>query len=607
MVDSTDRPSRAAASGPGVAVAAIVSIAMVAYAVYGYLASVPRFLLDELYYLEAGTSLAQGDGLRFRGDAWGYGPVFPTVIAGVVRLTASQETSYGLVKLLGAVAFALALIPVYLLARRYVPPWFAVGVVGLMAFIPSTTYVSLVMTESLSFLVVAWTVLLMVKALERPTLGGQLGVMPGLALAVGLRTQFLALAVAWPVAIVLMALVTRDSAARAGSKEVLRVWWPTAVALLLGGAAIAVGLLRGGSSDVLGAYDVLLSGYSPLDVALSLVRQIGGMALFLVVVPFVAAAVTITRWLADARAGDTRKAAFVALFVPVNAVMLAVVSVFAASDYAVGHLHDRKLFYLYPLWLVLFAAWLADGLPRPRRPVAVAGVLVVAAVALLPFREIAAEEWLPQHEAPGTELWGHVGRYVDPLGVVIVGFALLVVAAVTWLPRRWWMALPVIVVLVVGANTLSAWRSGLIDEEVNGAGPRGSRNWVDRTIGDDARATLVFIGEACREQRQREAGLMTLFYNRAALDSVVVGHGGVARPISARLDRGRRLVLGSGEPLATRFVITQPGVVVDGRRLASGSPAGLVLWETDGTVRLSRSSKISQRELCPGQALAPGE
>ena len=57
---------------------------VVSFALWGllaYRASVPRFFLDELSYMKAGTSFAQGDGLRFRGQAWGFGALYPILIA----------------------------------------------------------------------------------------------------------------------------------------------------------------------------------------------------------------------------------------------------------------------------------------------------------------------------------------------------------------------------------------------------------------------------------------------------------------------------------------------------------------------------------------------
>jgi hypothetical protein len=260
--------------------------------------------------------------------------------------------------------------------------------------------------------------------------------------------------------------------------------------------------------------------------------------------------------------------------------------VFASSEFAVGSLHDRKLFYLYPLCLALFARWLADGLPRPARVLGVSAAVVLVAFALLPADEIAAERWLPQHEAPGTEVWGLIARSGLPLGAVLLAFAGACLAAAAWLPRA--VAVPALaglVVLVLASNAAWAWRSALIDPAANGVAPRGARSWVDAATGEDASVVLLLRAPGCEPAVER-AGTMTLFFNRAALASVGLGGRGAARGVVAAVaSDGAVLVDGEG-PLRAELVVAAPTLELRGERLVSGSPAGLVLWETAGAVAL---------------------
>jgi hypothetical protein len=565
-----------------VALAGIVAVAAGAYALYAYTASVPRFLLDELYYFEAGTSLGQGDGLRYRDRPWGYGPGYPAVIAPVVRLTDDQEAAYLIVKLLGAVAFAAALVPTFALARRYVSDRSALLVVVLVAVLPSSTYVSLVMTESISFLIVATLWLAMVIALERPTIRRQLGVVALLGAAAAMRTQLAPLALAWLAAIVLNEwLVGRPRV------TAVRLWRPTIVVALACGLVATAIVVAGRGPNLVGSYGVLVTEYAVLDLTRSLAHQLASMVLSLAAVPAVAGVAMLVAWYRSARRGAPGAAAFTAVFVPANALLVATVSVFAASEFAVGSLHDRKLFYLYPLWLVLFAAWLDALLPRPRW-LPLAGLAVIGLVALLPFGELAAEEWLPQHEAPATEVWGLISRHTTQLGVVLIVCAAVAVIGALALPARLSVLLPVAVGAVLAANATLAWRSGLIEETVNGAGPRGERDWVDRALPDSARVSVVVVDDGCTRLEGASA-LMTLFFNRTAVGSYAVGTGGVARPDQAFRAPGGTLTDRAGRPLRARYVVASPALPVEGRRLAVGSPAPLVLWETDGVVRVGDS------------------
>ena len=68
--------------------------------------------------MEAAASLASGEGLSFRGEPYEYGILYPAVLSPVLLAFPDREVAYELAKLLNALFFALAAIPVYLLARR---------------------------------------------------------------------------------------------------------------------------------------------------------------------------------------------------------------------------------------------------------------------------------------------------------------------------------------------------------------------------------------------------------------------------------------------------------------------------------------------------------
>jgi len=52
------------------------------------------------------------------------------------------------------------------------------------------------------------------------------------------------------------------------------------------------------------------------------------------------------------RAGSSNDAAFLATFVSATVTGILVVATFSASQFGLGRLHDRYLFYVVPLWLV---------------------------------------------------------------------------------------------------------------------------------------------------------------------------------------------------------------------------------------------------------------
>ena len=55
---------------------------------------VPTVFGDELIHWDASRSLAAGDGLRVRDGGYGFGPVYPALLAPVHRLAPNDLTAY---------------------------------------------------------------------------------------------------------------------------------------------------------------------------------------------------------------------------------------------------------------------------------------------------------------------------------------------------------------------------------------------------------------------------------------------------------------------------------------------------------------------------------
>jgi hypothetical protein len=53
-------------------------------------------------------------------------------------------------------------------------------------------------------------------------------------------------------------------------------------------------------------------------------------------------------------------------------------------------------------------------------------------------------------------------------------------------------------------------------------------------------------------------------------------------------------VLPDGSPLSAEYVYTQPGIELEGRRLATGTTAELVLWRTGGEVRVMNAPTTAE-------------
>jgi len=574
--------------------AALTGIVLAAFVLYTWLASlvdVPRVHPDEVRYLIAASSLVEGEGLTLRGEDYGFGPLYALLLAAILSLTSGVDAAYDLFKAANALLFALTAVPVYLLARRLVSPWWAVGAAGLAIAIPSSISVATVMTESLAYLTAAWALYATVVALERPTLLRQLAVLGTVAAAFLTRAQLGGLYLSWLLALGVLWLIAPDRRPR--TRRDLYGLWPSALPLVLAVLLLVGRLLAGASpSESLGAYWELWRGYDPLQVLKWFVYHVADIELYLAVIPLAVAPIVLWRLLRSGRAGAEREASFAALFLSANAVGLLVVAAFTSTPWGYDRLHDRYAFYLLPLWLVLFVIWLADGLPRPVVATAIGVGLALVLPAILPFHQLANEAGIDT--VPGA-LWVWIEAQVAGPGPLsgsrlLAVFVVGLLAAAVLLPRRLALLVPVAVLAVFAVTAVLAWDRmiGAPEDAVFAGGLE--RAWVDELVPQDARVTKLYIeSEACPTSTlTRHALFLTEFFNQTIDRAAYIGPSvpdGIPLP-GVNVAPGGALELAAGEPLVAEYVFTQPGIELDGDRVATGTNAGLVLWRVDGPVRI---------------------
>jgi len=576
--------------GPSLALAAIALLAFGLYTALASLVDVPRVHPDEVRYAIAGSSLAEGEGLSLRGGEYGFGPLYALVLAGILSLTSGLAAAYDLFKAANALFFALTAVPVYLLARRLVSEWWAVVAAGLSVAIPSSISVATVMTESLAFLTAAWALYAIVLALEKPSVGRQVALLGAVGAAFATRPQLGALYVTWLVGLGLVWLILPASRPRTRA-DLVRLW-PSGVPIVLAVGVLAGRLLSGSSPrESLGAYWELWRGYDPVEVAKWLVYHLADFEIYLAVIPLAVAPIVLWGLLREGRAGSERAAAFAALFLSANAIGLLVVAAFNSTPYAYDRLHDRYAFYLIPLWLIVLVAWLARGLPRPLVATASGVVLALALPAILPFRQLANEAGIDT--VPGA-LWVWLESQTTGPGplsgrLLLAVFVVGLLAAALLLPPRLRVVVPIAVVSVFAATAGFAWER-MIDAPENAVLEDGLEPaWIDERLPDDARVTKLYLeSKACpASSLTRHALFATEFFNVTVDRAAYIGD---SIPDGIPLDRveveNGRLVFEDGTPFVADFVYTQPGIKLAGRELGTGTAARLVLWETDGEVRI---------------------
>jgi hypothetical protein len=568
-----------------------VLLAALAYGAAAQLVPMPVLNPDELRYTLAARDLADGGWLGLRGHHYGYGPLYPSVLAPILALSGSVATAYPFFKIANALLFAVTAVPVFFIARRLLSPWWSVAVAAASVAVPSSIYTSLVLTESAAYLTSSIAVLAVVLALERASQRRQLLMIGAIGLASATRAQFAALLPAFLVGYLLLWVLDVE---RPRLRDATARLWPTLSAIAVGIAALAARPLLTWSSprESLGGYSDLWRGYDLVSVGRFLVYHLAGLELYLFVVPFAVAPIVLWDLLRAARRGSTREGAFVGAFLTVNAVLLLIASAFASTSFGYYELHGRYLFYLAPLWLVLFARWLAVGLPRPVL-VTAAGVAVALVLPSLPPYGLVAGNSVVEYVP--SALWSGAWTFLDGYPLVdgrkaFAGAVVVLAVAAFAVPRRLWAALPAVVLAGFLLSALVAWARVADPPKDFVASDGPTRGWVDDVVADGSTTKLYLASNSCPwTELTRQALFLTEFFNHSVDRAAAIGD---SDPDGLPLDGvdvgpGGRLVLAPGKPLVADHVVTQPGIELEGRRLASATGAGLVLWETDGAVRLA--------------------
>jgi hypothetical protein len=427
---------------------------------------------DEAIYADRAIRLWQDGSLSvFRGPGAGYGLLYP-VLAGP-SLVLDSLTS---LQLLQAFVMSLTAVPVFLYGRRLMPPAYALLAATLTLGSPLLLYSGFVMTEALFYPLAALTLLAITRAVETGAVRDQTIALALIAAAIATRTQAVVFVAVLAAAALLDSAVARD-------RSRLRSFWPTWLTVLV--AALVTVTAPG----VFGSYAGTLSGGYPIAASLRLTYEhLAYLALSTAILPFAALGVLGVEALRG-RNRDCGERALLIVTVCATVAVSAQVGFFAARF--APHLLGRDLASLPPLLFLVFALWLARGLPRGRWVALPVCFAVLALLALTPWNKLVVIAALP--DSFDTALVYRLSAHVDAATIVtLAGVALLACFAVV--PRQAALALSAVMLTLLVATSVSA--STLIvplaraDEQALLGSPR---DWVDRVIDSDA--TYLYDGE----------------------------------------------------------------------------------------------------------------
>jgi hypothetical protein len=287
-----------------------------------------------------------------------------------------------------------------------------------------------------------------------------------------------------------------------------------------------------------------------------------------------------------------RERVFVALAIATTFWMVLFVAAFASAFSP--RIEERNMFYVEPLLLLALVVWLDKGLPRPPRLTAAAVVAPAALLLALPLERLFSLSLLA--DTPGLiplmRAAAHLKSGIDgarallALGVLAAGLFFALV------PRRLGVVLaPLGVALFLVFSSVTVWKAwaGQAQATHDSQGTSDLR-WIDKAIGPDADAAFLFTPDL---QADPHPLLQSEFWNRSVrrvfLLDALDPNGYPAVP--TKLNRAGRLVTAPGTR-QPRYLVTAPGVDVDGKLLAS-TPR-MDLYRVSSPLRLGdRSSGLT--------------
>jgi hypothetical protein len=591
----------------------VVSVGVIAFAaalahvlvVVGYHG--PWVFDDELGYERLAHSLGTSGTLALFGkQGLSYSPLYSLVIAPLYAFHLSSVAAYEGAKIENAVLMALAVVPIYRIARFALPRGYALAATALSALAPLMLYSTLEMSENLAyplFLFMIWALLVSIRS---PGWGHDAIVIALFVLCVATRLQFIALLPAALVAVVLAGLATptaesaRRRTLRALTEHALLTAATAGLALLVVTAWLGTSVL-----SLAGRYanQQKLPFPSPWLVMKLFVEHVAGLDFAVGFIPFAGAVLAAILWGRRRSGSEVTAFAAVSLSVTFFVVLVTAVASYGQS-YVGGHIHtgnaiprihERYMFYLVPLFVVALLATtrLARSESLLRLGVfaaVVAGLLPVVipfSLVINPTIGVDTFSFAPFAASSATgAVEAHHHAVVLAVGLAL-GFSLIYA-----------LARPNAVLIVAVVAAMFVWVSsvafGLLDVGAHFAmksAVPAQHNWVDAKHPD---GDVVLIENARATPRSGLADLESAFYNFSISSlyypckNMLSSDFGETK-VSVGSD-GR--VVGPSGPLNATYVVAPMNAGVEGRVVAVDRPGKLVLVQPSrGVVRVSPGAR----------------
>jgi hypothetical protein len=558
----------------------------------------PWILPDEVVYSDLAKSVAEGGRPAVRGvPAFGWGEVYPTLIAPAWALFDDPFRAYHAALAINALVMSLAAVPAYFLARLFVGARSSILVATLTVLVPSMTYTGVLMTENAFYPVFLLALLLIARALRSPSLGNQALALFGLGLVAMTRIQGVALVGAYVAAIAVYAL----TALRGERAAYLRRFAPTAALLVvLSLAPVVASTVRGeGPLGWLGSRSGTFDAFRPQEIPEWYLYLAAGLVLYVAVAPAVATAVVLGRGVSRRRSPEARL--FAALALPTIAAMLVSVSLVSASLDVDGteNLNERYVFYVVPLLFVGLALWVREGIPRPKPWAWIALAVGCVLPVLIPFDRL---EYNADFQSVALLPWQSLQATAAAVTIAVAVFT--IGCGAIWLTcrretaGRLWL---LVASTMVAVGLVADWSNGDAAAGHAEAFAGSSATWVDDAVPPDATVAALWDSRLEKATTPGDAYFQLMaaeVLNRSIGDVYRVGgptYYEVFLPTVPVHVANGSVVDARGRPVDARYALVTCRTLVEGRVIARTTRGALRLVEVDPPLRLASGNRCSSK------------
>jgi hypothetical protein len=541
----------------------------------------PWIAPDETIYALLGRSLWQ-DGspslLGAPGNSYSF--VYSALIGWPLTFD-DLHMGVAVVQALGALVMSATALVVYLWGRGPLGAWWAVAAAGLTLAVPDLVYSGVLMSEVAVLPVATLAVWAIASALARPSPLRQLLVAATIVLALATHVRLVALIPTLFLAVALQCGFARSLEPARRQAVLLAATAGVCVVTLAGFAA------AGRWGDVFGAYSAAAGGYELGAVAADVIWHAAGVFILVAGIPLVALA-AMTIQCVQRREPDPAARALVATTVAWTLCLALEVGTFASRW--VGHVALRDLQPVIPPLMLVFALWIARGVPRPRPWIQLAALALAVPAVLLPVHRFAIQESALDAVSliPFWRLAEATSTQALEL-VYAVGVGGLVALAV-FLPSRLRIALPIVVALTL--VTLSVLSTRQIQRLTH-----LDRTWVfdigdPRWLDEATTGPVTYLNASAFS-----AGVWKhLFWNRSIVAVAQLKSAAPVNPlvpVNVELEPDGLLRTASGRPFQPTLVAAPTEFELAGERIAqtprSTDLTGVTLWRPARPLRLLMS------------------